>query len=117
MYTRFGFRGPFVLSIVAAVFDAIGRLLVIERKDALLIAPDPVVSAASTTRDPSPPQPGASQAGFGDLSSQMEVSKEQATSPTTPENSKPNLSLLAVASKLIRSPRAAGAFALTLLYG
>ncbi|KAI0072812.1 MFS general substrate transporter [Panus rudis PR-1116 ss-1] len=41
LYNSFGFRGPFVFGISITLVDLIGRLLVIERKDALKYGYDP----------------------------------------------------------------------------
>ena len=41
LYNRFGYRGPFVFAILVAFFDLVGRLLVIERKDARKWGHDP----------------------------------------------------------------------------
>ncbi|EPQ61048.1 MFS general substrate transporter [Gloeophyllum trabeum ATCC 11539] len=41
LYHTFGYRGPFIFGIIVSVIDLIGRLLIIERKDALLWGIDP----------------------------------------------------------------------------
>ena len=41
MYERFGFRGPFIFGIGCSVADLVGRLVIIERKDALRWGVDP----------------------------------------------------------------------------
>ncbi|TRM62992.1 major facilitator superfamily domain-containing protein [Schizophyllum amplum] len=41
LYTRFGFRGPFIFGIGVCVADLIGRLVIVERKDALRWGIDP----------------------------------------------------------------------------
>lgn len=41
LYDHFGFRAPFIFGIIFTAFDFVGRLLVIERKDALKWGHDP----------------------------------------------------------------------------
>ncbi|KAH8120525.1 MFS general substrate transporter, partial [Phellopilus nigrolimitatus] len=41
LYDRFGFRAPFIFGIIFATLDFLGRILVIERKDALKWGHDP----------------------------------------------------------------------------
>ncbi|KAL1732632.1 major facilitator superfamily domain-containing protein [Schizophyllum commune] len=41
LYERFGFRGPFIFGIGCSVADLVGRLVIIERKDALRWGVDP----------------------------------------------------------------------------
>jgi MFS family permease len=36
LFDRFGFRGPYIFGIAVAVVDLLGRLLIIERREALL---------------------------------------------------------------------------------
>ncbi|ETW87640.1 major facilitator superfamily, partial [Heterobasidion irregulare TC 32-1] len=43
LYSRFGFRAPFIFSITITALDLIGRLLIIERKDALSWGTGPAV--------------------------------------------------------------------------
>jgi MFS family permease len=46
LYTKFGFRGPFIFGCLLAVFDIVGRLLVIERKDAIRwLPPTPILES------------------------------------------------------------------------
>ncbi|KAJ6519322.1 major facilitator superfamily domain-containing protein [Mycena sanguinolenta] len=89
LYSRFGYRGPFVCGIIVALFDLIGRLLVIERKDALRWDVDP--AAAPTDGD------------------------EEKTAEASPPAQR--LSLVGVIVKLFTLPRAAVALTITLLYG
>ncbi|KAJ7071382.1 MFS general substrate transporter [Mycena amicta] len=41
LYGRWGWRAPFIFGVIMAVFDLVGRLLIIERKDALRWTVDP----------------------------------------------------------------------------
>lgn len=50
MYARLGFRAPFVFAIAFAVVDLAGRLLVIERKDALEWGHDPWLTISRQAR-------------------------------------------------------------------
>jgi len=101
LYTRFGFRGPFICGIIVSVFDLIGRLLIIERKDALRWNIDPAA------------------VDEGELDE-----KKTAAGPNPPANPAPlaehtvvRLSLVEVMSRLLRSPRAVVGIAVTFLYG
>lgn len=49
LYGRFGFRAPFIFGIIFAAIDLLGRLLLIERKDALKWGHDPWSTASVTT--------------------------------------------------------------------
>jgi hypothetical protein len=76
LYSKFGFRGPFIFGCLLALFDIVGRLLVIERKDAL-----PWIS-------PSQDVPAASAKGHDqDILLAPATDQEQATSPA-PEPAK-----------------------------
>lgn len=41
LYSRFGFRGPFIFGLAVTFLDFIGRIIIIERKDAILWDKDP----------------------------------------------------------------------------
>ncbi|KAL5534540.1 hypothetical protein ACEPAG_1003 [Sanghuangporus baumii] len=43
LYDRFGFRSPFIFGIIVTGFDFLGRLLVVERKEALRWGYDPAI--------------------------------------------------------------------------
>ena len=40
LYSGFGYRGPFIFGIIVTFVDCIGRLLIIERKDAISYGQD-----------------------------------------------------------------------------
>ncbi|KAJ7275547.1 major facilitator superfamily domain-containing protein [Mycena haematopus] len=89
LYSRFGYRGPFICGIIVTVFDLIGRLLIIERKDALRWNIDP--AAAPTADD------------------------EEKTAEALPPAQR--LSLAGVIIKLFTLPRAVVAITVIFLYG
>ena len=51
MYNVFGFRGPFVFAIIVTMVDFVGRLLIIERKDALSWGIDPSAIEVKSSED------------------------------------------------------------------
>ena len=51
LYSRFDFRAPFVFTIIITVVDLIGRLLLIERKDALKYGHDPAEVSAKVEEE------------------------------------------------------------------
>ncbi|KAJ7748535.1 major facilitator superfamily domain-containing protein [Mycena maculata] len=106
LYSRFGFRGPFIGGIILALIDLIGRLLIIERKDALrwgfdpaaVDAPTEIIEEEKSTEGPVTP---------------TETTQE----PDEPPNTPPHISLAGVIVRLVGSPRAAVAIGLAFLYG
>ncbi|KJA29368.1 hypothetical protein HYPSUDRAFT_513930 [Hypholoma sublateritium FD-334 SS-4] len=52
LYDRFGYRRPFIFSIAATVLDLIGRLIIIERKDAMRWGIDPAALKEDITISP-----------------------------------------------------------------
>lgn len=95
LYSHFGYRAPFICGIAVAFFDLIGRLLIIERKDALRWNVDP-----------------AALPGDGDAEKPAESSEV-----TLAPKSEIRLSLAGVMTRLLRSPRAVVVIAVTFLYG
>lgn len=136
LYSRFGYRGPFVFGMAATVIDLVGRLLIIERKEALCHGVDPAANPnAGADKDnerhirgvhDNSEIPSASQEkGNGVDSAQsgpnagaiVELLRTaDAEDPASP-GTKKSLSLLAVVMKLAKSTRALIAFFITLVYG
>ncbi|KAI0078476.1 MFS general substrate transporter [Panus rudis PR-1116 ss-1] len=115
LYHTFGFRGPFIFGIIITMVDLIGRLLVIERKDALRFGVDPgrpvkessidkETKERGDTDNPSPAGP-PQQAGDNNLET-----VEVAPPP-------PRLSHNKVVLTLLRSPRALTVMLNALIYG
>ncbi|KAJ7630470.1 MFS general substrate transporter, partial [Roridomyces roridus] len=98
LYTRFGFRGPFISGIILALLDLIGRLLIIERKDALRWGHDPAAVPVTPSQE------------------EEEKSTDAATSPQ-PEQQPSRISLAGVIARLFTSSRAVAVIAVTFLYG
>jgi DHA1 family solute carrier family 18 vesicular amine transporter 1/2 len=131
LYSRFGFRGPFIFGIAVTVIDLIGRLFIIERKEALIWGVDPTVlpaSDAETEAEKETPNteatPGSSPENIIQASENPEhkdvLAESQPTSAglASPNEQKPKpLSLLAVMIKLSKSSRALVAIIITLIYG
>jgi MFS family permease len=102
LYSRFGFRGPFICGIIVSLVDLIGRLLIIERKDALRWNIDPAAVVPSVDRD-------------------EEKSAEGPVNPAPPTQQSDHtivrLSLVGVIARLFRSSRAVVVITVTFLYG
>ncbi|KAF8167837.1 MFS general substrate transporter [Crassisporium funariophilum] len=126
LYSRFGYRGPFVFGMAATLLDLIGRLLIIERKDAISWGVDPAASRsglveqsnqASTINDVEPP---ASSEVDRLSTNGLESDKhnEANTSVEIPlATANKNLSLLTVIMKLMKSSRALVALIIIFVYG
>ncbi|KAK0494218.1 major facilitator superfamily domain-containing protein [Armillaria luteobubalina] len=95
LYTRFGFRGPFIFGIIAAFLDLAFRFLIIEGKSASKLRTD-------TIEKP-------------DNEIAMETNDNSLTSDTEVENKK--VSFVQVLRLLLRSHRALVAAFLTFVYG
>lgn len=124
MYNKFGFRGPFILGIIITVVDLIGRLLIIERENAILHGIDPAAAVGLTDVPQTTP-----------VNDDCEEHKENPEVPaaTTEDDTRnvtvtpaedstiiaalPPLSLLGVVWKLLRSSRALTVLLSTLMYG
>ncbi|KAJ7480161.1 MFS general substrate transporter [Mycena galericulata] len=105
LYSHFGFRGPFIGGIIVAIIDLIGRLLIIERKDALRWNVDP---AAVIT----PAQSEAEKTPEGSV-----VPSEITPPAEQPPGIPKRISIAGVIVKLFRSSRAVAVITITLLYG
>jgi MFS family permease len=107
LYTRFGFRAPFICGIIMAVVDLIGRLLIIERKEALLWNVDPAATppADDEVAVEEKPAEGAIVPGS--------AVTEPAQAPPRPVP----LSLASVVAKLFKSSRATVILVVTLIWG
>ncbi|KAG6919544.1 hypothetical protein DXG01_004207 [Tephrocybe rancida] len=128
VFTRFGYRGPFIFGIALMAFDLTARLLIIERKDALRWGFDPkelqdsTVEAKSDSHTPASPseQNPDQQEHKGDVETLAPSPTETVGGPArlrvATEKPKP-LSLPLVFVKLSKSPRAWIACITTLLYG
>lgn len=121
LYEHFGFRGPIILGIIVTAVDLIGRLLIIERKDALKWGVDPPASSSSKKE----------HIELGDVTTKSEkdggsISRESApravmevpsaSTAIAPIRHAP-LSLIGVVRKLARSPRALAVMLNVLVYG
>ncbi|KIY45220.1 MFS general substrate transporter [Fistulina hepatica ATCC 64428] len=106
LYGKYGFRGPFIFAIIVSVVDLIGRLLVVERKDALKWEVDPAFVSASivTVEDTEMAQVAPASSGH------------PVRSPPENMNRQP-LPFVSVLRRLSQSSRAVATFLITLIYG
>ncbi|KAJ7102430.1 MFS general substrate transporter [Mycena belliarum] len=109
LYGRFGFRGPFIFGIIICIIDLIGRLFIIERKEALPWGHDPAAV----------PSPASDSERDEEKSADAAVVPNEAAPPTQPTEPVPvvKLSLPGVMVRLLRSSRANAVMIITLLYG
>lgn len=141
LYGHFGYRGPFVFAEACIFLDLIGRLLIIERKEAVIWGLDPAALFQDVKLEQIPP-PTATDGNverrlqslpMGDHFLELNVIRSESSQPSTSQVTmsphiqyqapatpliRPrSLSLLAVMIKLLKSPRALVALLLTLVYG
>ncbi|KAH9486666.1 MFS-type transporter ppzB [Psilocybe cubensis] len=119
LYDHFGYRGPFIFGISATVIDLIGRLIIIERKDALVWGLDPAEAPDSLSKTVSYNE----NVSHGIENSTIDpadvpeflkgVAEDQLSKETTTEH----LSLLSVIVQLSKSPRALAALFVIFVYG
>jgi DHA1 family solute carrier family 18 vesicular amine transporter 1/2 len=145
LYKRWGFRAPFIFGIIVTGIDLLARLLLIERHEAMRWGIDPMAIAASgKEKDPEAasgvtvvdraersalePRPAVQELardstfgeGEGGAKVEIEKAREGNRAEKQPQESKqPRVTLLPhiVLLKLMRSPRAAVCFILTLIWG
>ncbi|KAI0047648.1 MFS general substrate transporter [Auriscalpium vulgare] len=116
LYDRVGWRGSCMFGIIITLIDLVGRLLLIERKEALLWGFDPVAEIQASAASPEEEainSPAAVRAVVPNDPSVRVPSVPAQTEPTPPIP----LSSLAVIGKLARSSRALTALLDTLIYG
>lgn len=112
LYNRFGFRGPGICAIIFTAVDLIGRLLIIERKDALKYGMDPAQEHSAEAE------------ATVELAVNAETAKENDSSLPVSQGSDlgelhkaPVLNLMGVITRLARSPRALTVMFCTVIYG
>ena len=131
LYSRFGYNAPFIFGITVAILDVIGRLLLIERKDALHWGFDPTwlpdrdvengIAEVDADRDqdlvPQNPQEGTKEKS-------QHKGKEETTIPIAHRETEETaiqpavyLSLLEVILELAKSARALVALCSAAVYG
>ncbi|KAK7026072.1 hypothetical protein VNI00_015718 [Paramarasmius palmivorus] len=136
LYERFGFRGVCIFGIIGAVIDLVARLIVIERKDALewgfdpqsVILPETPESNLSSTDvqeedTPRPPQEGSStaieehdrRASIRSREGPQAINEKETI--TGDAAATPQLSLVAVLIKLLKSSRAMATVVCFFVYG
>ncbi|TFK76705.1 MFS general substrate transporter [Pluteus cervinus] len=119
LYERFGFRGPFVFGLAVTVVDLIGRLIVIERREALKYGHDP--AAWTPAKDPelasekTDPEPTSAKA---EIKGDAQIPSTSASAVVVGETPPPRtLTLVEVIVELTKSPRALVSLFLALTYG
>lgn len=127
LYDRFGFRGPFIFGIAVTVIDLIGRVSIIEHKNALVWGVDTTMLPVSITeveveQEKTITKAIAPEALHNDDSEPTELpSGDRPTFADTviisPEEKPKPLSLVAVIIKLSKSSRALVSILITLIYG
>ncbi|EJD04276.1 MFS general substrate transporter [Fomitiporia mediterranea MF3/22] len=124
LYDRFGFRAPFVFGIILTGGDLIGRLLLIERKDALKWSYDPAELASASLEEPveGPPAP-TPETGYHADKSEGEGSertqKKEGNDIKDSSNNNPSLKLseFQVWKFMLKSQRTMVAITTVLVYG
>lgn len=110
MYTRYGIRAPFIFAIVCTTLDLFGRLIVIERKEALLWGFDPAGSRVDGQQEAVSREMLSDSGNHNHIDVRSgEKSVECADSGshnTTPQVKGEPPSLLSVVVGLCKSPRA-----------
>ncbi|GJE87860.1 MFS general substrate transporter [Phanerochaete sordida] len=127
LYHRFGFHGPGILAIIATAADLVGRLLIIERKDAIAHGVDPAAdpradeeatvqegpASDNDNKEEKPPAAEGTLAGLAPLPPPQTQQEQHA--PAAPAT--PRLSLLGVVRKLATSKRALTVMLGSTIYG
>jgi MFS transporter, DHA1 family, solute carrier family 18 (vesicular amine transporter), member 1/2 len=128
LYSRFGFRGPFVFGLAVIFLDFIGRIIIIERKDAVLWGVDPAALPGSDAPVSENDNDSNDRTTAGtDKAEKTETDGLPMTSspvdpavltetPTDQAKTKP-VALLTVIRKLSKSSRALVAIISTFIYG
>ena len=112
LYNRFGFRGPGICAIIVTILDLVGRLLIIERKDAVKYGVDPAA-------EPGVEGPAAVEV----IDNSEPIKKDDDSAPTIPDVEPgqlvktPHLTFMGVMKLLAKSPRALTVMFCTLIYG
>ncbi|EGO02763.1 hypothetical protein SERLA73DRAFT_176125 [Serpula lacrymans var. lacrymans S7.3] len=133
LYSRWGFRAPFIFGEICTAVDLIGRLLIIERKEAMVWGVDPAADPLPNEEDPhgpqlrdatqetSPSQPSDFDSDVDGLSpktpSEVELNTTGQVRPSIPASGHKPLPMLTVIARLSQSPRALAALGMALVYG
>lgn len=116
LYERWGFRAPFIFGIIFTASDLLGRILLIERKDAILWGLDPAAESFNVESV----ETGGNQETLAAVDINRTSSKEQVTAalPTEATRSpRVDLTPFGVLVKLFGSSRAMICVINTLIYG
>lgn len=114
LYSRFGFHGPCIFGIIAAVLDLVGRLIVIERKEALHWNHDPL--SIPDDQESNVHEPSSTLQDSALTVTNEGIVTEKETQLKTDVRPTPSPSLFFVIVQLAKSSRAIIATSLTFLY-
>lgn len=125
LYSRFGFHGPFILTIIITAVDLIARVLIIERKQALLFGVDPAAQRASSSSSEEQvaeiPGPADGPQDEGTPATHIQGEKREGYRENIEyrdaREKTDNLSYKRVFKILLKSPRALTVTYNTLIYG
>jgi len=133
LYERFGFRGPYIFVVIVAFGDLIGRLLVIERKDALKYGFDPMEEVQLPVKEPKRKSGDTNDLTSSSTQTPAEtgssIDPSEKTAGATPKiephmpvdnvssANQVQLSFATVMVKLLLTPRAMAAAFMAFLYG
>lgn len=115
LYEHIGYRAPFIFSVIWAMVDLVGRLLVIERKDAAKWGYDPSIVHGKDGLEET--TPAVVRNMIPNTSALIAGSIPNLPTPSPAEQKPVPLSLVAVCVKLLHSPRALMALTLCTVYG
>ncbi|KAF7798599.1 hypothetical protein EIP86_009821 [Pleurotus ostreatoroseus] len=125
LYSKFGFRGPFILSIIITAVDLIGRLFIIEKAeaDAYRSETESGILEAQPVEQDGPGTVGETlemqpiQKNTDKADSAVVSSNTQKATPPAALVPRPSLSLVQVVKKLLGTSRALTVLLSTLIYG
>ncbi|KAG6837915.1 hypothetical protein H0H93_013068 [Arthromyces matolae] len=131
IYSKFGYRGPFIFGIIWTVVDLIARLLIIERKEALKSGIDPQIrnplpadtessdaAGKQAVADEKQPHPGIDDKGELTMASgDVTEDKSRLEAPSAINQTIPPITLPRTVLRLAKSSRALVAFMMTFAYG
>jgi len=115
LFDTLGFRAPFIFGVIAAVLDLIGRLLILERREALEWGHDPALLSTMPTLEVEQPEKSPDETLSNGPQNVVErPSVESAAGDISPSS---DLSLWEVFLIILKSRRAMVACLLAALYG
>ena len=119
LYSRYGFHGPFILTIIATAIDLFARVLIIERKRALRYGVDPAAQSSQAESDQRQSREDMQDQGHhaSQVHSSAKFDDQLNANGISPVQQTLHVSLIGVFKILLRSPRALTVTYNTLIYG